>query len=110
MEFVTVIYQHLFMLNIHEYIINDSPKVHAQKRVLQEDASDTHMLQQRQYMPRSVMPITHVVNVAVYLLRWLPASWPLSLDQPILLLPCPIDILLFFCLQKEKKNKNKYSR
>ncbi len=35
-------YKHLFMLNNHEYIINDSPKVHAQKRVLQRDVSDRH--------------------------------------------------------------------
>lgn len=41
-EFVTVIYKHLFMLNIHEYIINDRLKVHAQNCVLQKDVSDTH--------------------------------------------------------------------
>lgn len=59
------------------------------------------MLKQWQYVHRSVMPITHVVDEAVYLLGRLPASWPLSLDQPILFLPCPIDILLFLSLQKK---------
>ena len=36
MEFVTVISEHLFMLNIHEYIIDDSLKVRAEKRVFTE--------------------------------------------------------------------------
>lgn len=54
------------------------------------------------HMRLGVMPIIHVVDVAVYLLRWLPASWPLSLDQPILLLPHPIDIFFFLRLLKKR--------
>lgn len=57
------------MLNLCEYIINDSLKLCAHKRVLQTDVSDSDVLQPWQYVRRVVMPITHVVYVAVYLLR-----------------------------------------
>lgn len=63
-------------------------------------ACQQHMLKQWQCVRHSIMPLSHEVDEVLYLLRRLPASWPLSLDQPILLLPCLIDILLFLSLQK----------
>lgn len=77
-----------------EYIINDSLRVHAHY---------------------SRTPVTHTEAVVVYvqqcyawygpvyLLRRLPASWPLSLDQSVPLLPCSIKLFLLLYLQKGEK-------
>lgn len=86
------------MLAFHEYIIDDSLLVC--RKVLCRRMPVTQML--KQHMCCTIMAIIHAVDVTVYLLRGLPASWPLSLDQPIFLLPHLFCIFFFFILLRKK--------
>ena len=57
------------------------------------------------HLGRGVVPITHVVDEAAYLLRWLPSSWPPSLDQPILLRPGATDVFLSLSLHTKQQQQ-----